>query len=239
MGARIQNTVDAAILLGFVERYENLEAEKKEIGEDEKVVLAEARVAGLDPKVLKHCVKVRKQKPADYHEARALADMYLSALGLVEPPLFRAANLIDVDILARGSVVEAMKRFVPEHGSITIDAGAGAPLRLTRGLDGEVTVEDVVPDRDERGGPEPASGEASRGRGSRKARREAALPPQMSIPRWRKRSAFRPPATMCRSFSIHFHSATRAGRGGTSAGARARAMTGWGRNEQAAPQGRS
>ncbi|CAN2532564.1 hypothetical+protein [Methylocapsa aurea] len=177
MGARIQNTVDAAILLGFVERYENLEAEKKEIGEDEKVVLAEARVAGLDPKVLKHCVKVRKQKPADYHEARALADMYLSALGLVEPPLFRAANLIDVDILARGSVVEAMKRFVPEHGSITIDAGAGAPLRLTRGLDGEVTVEDVVPDRDERGGPEPASGEASRGRGSRKARREAALPP--------------------------------------------------------------
>ena len=147
---------------GYVERYERLEAEKKDITEEQKLVMAEAKAAGFDTKILKHCIKVRTKKPADYHEAQALADMYLSALSMVvEPPLFRAANRIGVDIAARESVIEALKNFVPENGSIVIEAG-GAPVRLTRDKDGTVTAQDVV----ERPAP-PASSPASAGRRNR------------------------------------------------------------------------
>jgi hypothetical protein len=48
-----------------------------------------------------------------------------------------------VDITARESVIEAMKKFVPANGSITVEAG-GAPVRLTRDKDGNITVTEVV-----------------------------------------------------------------------------------------------
>ncbi len=139
-----KNSVSGEQIRSYVERYERLEVEKKEIGDEQKAVMAEAKAAGFDTKTLRHCIKVRTKKPADYHEAQALADMYLSALGMVtEPPLFRAANRIGVDIAAKESVIEALKNFVPENGSIVIEAG-GAPVRLTRDKDGTVTAQDVV-----------------------------------------------------------------------------------------------
>jgi uncharacterized protein (UPF0335 family) len=139
-----KNSVSGEQIRSYVERYERLEVEKKDISEDQKLVMAEAKAAGFDTKILRHCIKVRTKKPADYHEAQALADMYLSALGMVtEPPLFRAANRIGVDIAARESVIEALKNFVPENGSIVIEAG-GAPVRLTRDKDGTVTSQEVV-----------------------------------------------------------------------------------------------
>lgn len=140
----LQNTISGEQLRSFVERYEHLQDEKKQISEDQKLVLAEAASTGFDTKIIRHCVKVRAMKPSDYQEAQALADMYLSALGMnIEPPLFHAANLINVDIAAKESVVDALKRFVPENGSIEITAG-GAPIRLTRDKDGNVSVTDVV-----------------------------------------------------------------------------------------------
>lgn len=149
-----KNSVSGEQIRSYVERYERLEVEKKEIGDEQKAVMAEAKAAGFDTKILRHCIKVRTKKPADYHEAQALADMYLSALGMVtEPPLFRAANRIGVDIAAKESVIEALKNFVPENGSIIIEAG-GAPVRLTRDKDGTVTAQDVI----ER--PAPAAGSA-------------------------------------------------------------------------------
>jgi len=156
-----KNSVSGEQIRSYVERYERLEVEKKEISEDQKLVMVEAKAAGFDTKILRHCIKVRTRKPADYHEAQALADMYLSALGMVtEPPLFRAANRIGVDIAARESVIEALKNFVPENGSIVIEAG-GAPVRLTRDKDGAVTSQEVV----ER--PAPTSGVAASGRRNR------------------------------------------------------------------------
>lgn len=139
-----RNSVSAEQIRSYVERYERLDAERKDLADDQKAIMAEAKAAGFDTKILKHCVKVRAMKPADYQEAQSLADIYLSALGMiVEPPLFRAANRIGVDIAAKESVIEALKSYVPENGSIVIDAG-GVPVRLTRDKDGNVSVQDIV-----------------------------------------------------------------------------------------------
>jgi uncharacterized protein (UPF0335 family) len=143
-GPATKNSVSAEQIRSFVERYERLEAEKREISDEQKAVLAEAKAAGFDTKILRHCIKVRTQKPADYQEAAALTDMYLSALGMVvELPLFRAANRIGVDTAAKESVIEALKNFVPDNGSIVVEAG-GVPIRLTRDKDGNVAVQSVV-----------------------------------------------------------------------------------------------
>ena len=156
-----KNSVSGEQLRRYVERYERLIEDKKQLGEDQKLVMQQAKSEGFDTAIIKHCVKVRAKKPADYHEEQALADMYLSALGMnIEPPLFRAANRIGVDITAKESVVEALKNFVPENGSIVIEAG-GVPIRLTRDKDGKVSARDVVEkEKPARGGLEPEAAPA-------------------------------------------------------------------------------
>ena len=59
---------------------------------------------------------------------------------------------MSVDITARESVIEAMKKFVPAGGSIVIEAG-GAPVRLVRDADGNVSVTEVIEKPVERGEP--------------------------------------------------------------------------------------
>lgn len=138
------NGVSGERLRSFIERIEHIRADKKDLAEDEKVVMAELKADGFDPAIVRHVVKIRAAKPADVQEAQILADMYLSALGMApEPPLFRAANLMAVDTAAKESVIEALKKFVPDNGSIVVEAG-GVPMRLTRDKDGVVSVADVI-----------------------------------------------------------------------------------------------
>lgn len=74
--------VTAAELRAFVERYERLEAEKKDIAETQKEVMAEAKARGYDTKVLRKVIAERKKTPDERAEEQAVLDMYLQALGL-------------------------------------------------------------------------------------------------------------------------------------------------------------
>ena len=74
--------VAAGELRAFVERFERLEAEKQEIADHQKDVMAEAKARGYDTKVLRKIVALRKQDPADRQEEEAVFDMYREALGL-------------------------------------------------------------------------------------------------------------------------------------------------------------
>lgn len=140
----MKNTVSGEQLRAYVERVERIRDEKKSLGDDEKAIMAEAKSAGFVPKIISHCIKIRAAKPSDVQEAEALRDMYLSALGMLpEPPLFRSIGLMSIDIAAKEQVVEALKKFVPENGSIVIEAG-GTPIRLTRDKEGNVSQSDVV-----------------------------------------------------------------------------------------------
>ena len=74
--------VAAGELRAFVERFERLEAEKQEIVDHQKEVMAEAKARGYDTKVLRKIVALRRQDPADRQEEEAVFDMYREALGL-------------------------------------------------------------------------------------------------------------------------------------------------------------
>lgn len=139
-----RNTIAGELLRGFVDRVENINGQIKQLQQDKGVVLAEAKAANLVPAGITYIVKKRKMKPSERAEAEALEDMYLHAMGMAaDNPLFRAVGLMKVDITSREAVIEAMKRFVPANGSIVIDAG-GAPVRLTRDADGNVSVIEVI-----------------------------------------------------------------------------------------------
>lgn len=76
-------SVTADELRQFIERAEQLEAEKKEIGEQEKELFAEAKGRGYDTKVMRKIIALRKRKPDEIAEEEAVLDMYKAALGLV------------------------------------------------------------------------------------------------------------------------------------------------------------
>ncbi|MDW4496841.1 DUF2312 domain-containing protein [Sulfitobacter sp. D35] len=66
----------------FVERIERLDAEKKDIAEQQKEVMAEAKARGYDTKVLRKVIALRKREPDDIAEEEAVLEMYKQALGM-------------------------------------------------------------------------------------------------------------------------------------------------------------
>ncbi len=69
-------------LKAFVERYERLEAERKDIAEHQKEVMAEAKSRGYDTKVLRKVIGLRKRDPQDVSEEEAVLELYKEALGM-------------------------------------------------------------------------------------------------------------------------------------------------------------
>mgnify|MGYP001800375702 CR=1 FL=1 len=74
--------VTADELRQFIERYERKEAEKKDIADQQKEVLAEAKGRGYDTKVMRKLVAMRKRDSADIAEEEAVLDLYKQALGM-------------------------------------------------------------------------------------------------------------------------------------------------------------
>ena len=69
-------------LRAFIERYEQLEIEKKTISDAMKEVMAEAKGRGYDVKVLRKVIAIRKRDKDDLAEEEAILEMYKSALGM-------------------------------------------------------------------------------------------------------------------------------------------------------------
>lgn len=66
----------------FIERFERLEAEKRDLAEAQKEVMAEAKGRGFDTKALKRVIQLRKMKPDERAEFDAVVEMYTAALGM-------------------------------------------------------------------------------------------------------------------------------------------------------------
>jgi len=75
--------VTADELRQFIERFERLDAEKKDIAEQQKEVMAEAKSRGYDTKVLRKVISLRKRDKDDIAEEEAVLEMYKEALGMV------------------------------------------------------------------------------------------------------------------------------------------------------------
>ncbi|WP_322890015.1 MULTISPECIES: DUF2312 domain-containing protein [unclassified Yoonia] len=75
-------SVAAEELRQFIERFERLEAEKKDITDGQKEVMAEAKGRGYDTKVLRKIIAIRKRDANDLAEEQAVMDLYMTALGM-------------------------------------------------------------------------------------------------------------------------------------------------------------
>ena len=66
----------------FIERMERLDAEKKDLIEQQKEVMSEAKGRGYDTGVIRKLIGMRKRDQADIAEEEAILDMYKQALGM-------------------------------------------------------------------------------------------------------------------------------------------------------------
>jgi uncharacterized protein (UPF0335 family) len=74
--------VTAEELRQFIERFEQLEAEGKDIDDQQKELMAEAKGRGYDTKVMRKLIAIRKRKPDDLAEEEMILEVYKAALGM-------------------------------------------------------------------------------------------------------------------------------------------------------------
>ena len=74
--------VTADELRQFIERYEELDAEKKGVTENQKELMQEAKGRGYDTKVMKKIIALRKRSADAIAEEEAVTEMYKAALGM-------------------------------------------------------------------------------------------------------------------------------------------------------------
>jgi len=74
--------VAADELRSFIERIERLDAEKKDIADQQKEVMAEAKSRGYDTKIMRKLVTLRKKDPQEISEEEAVMELYREALGM-------------------------------------------------------------------------------------------------------------------------------------------------------------
>lgn len=77
------NSIDSPQLRAFIERIERLEEEKRAIADDIKDIYAEAKGTGLDAKIIRKIVSLRRQDVRKRKEEEEILDVYMSALGMV------------------------------------------------------------------------------------------------------------------------------------------------------------
>tara|TARA_R110000782_G_scaffold158420_1_gene250535 strand:- start:72 stop:311 length:240 start_codon:yes stop_codon:yes gene_type:complete len=70
-----------AELRAFIERYERMAAEKQDIADDQKELMAEAKGRGYDTKVLRQIIARRKRDRDDLAEEQAILELYETAMG--------------------------------------------------------------------------------------------------------------------------------------------------------------
>ena len=75
--------VTADELRQFIERFERLESEKKDIADQQKEVMSEAKARGYDTKVMRKVISLRKRDKDDIAEEEAVLEMYKEALGMM------------------------------------------------------------------------------------------------------------------------------------------------------------
>ena len=78
----ITSSVSSAELRQFIEKVERLEDEKKELQDQIKEVLGEAKAQGFDPKIMRIILRMRKMKKEDLLEEQQMLDVYTNALGM-------------------------------------------------------------------------------------------------------------------------------------------------------------
>lgn len=76
--------VTAGELRQFIERWERLDIESRDLGDQKKEVMAEAKARGYDTTVIRKIIAIRKRDKNDVAEEEAVMQVYMEAMGLSE-----------------------------------------------------------------------------------------------------------------------------------------------------------
>lgn len=79
------NSLAVDVLKTTIARVEKLEEEKQGLSADIAEVYSEAKGNGLDPKIIKQIVKMRKMDESERAEQVAIMRLYCEALGITDP----------------------------------------------------------------------------------------------------------------------------------------------------------
>lgn len=74
--------VTTSELKSYVERFETLDNQKKEIQELQKDIMSEASSRGYDTRILRKLIVIRKKDPLIVSEEDAVLELYKEALGM-------------------------------------------------------------------------------------------------------------------------------------------------------------
>lgn len=75
-------SVTAGELRAFIERWERLETDRKDITASQAEVMKEAKARGYDVKVLRKIIALRKRDRDEIEEEQAVLALYAKALGM-------------------------------------------------------------------------------------------------------------------------------------------------------------
>ena len=71
---------NGAELRQFIESWESLDEEKRDIANDQKEIMAEARARGYDTRMIREVIRLRKMHADERAERDAVLQMYLDAV---------------------------------------------------------------------------------------------------------------------------------------------------------------
>lgn len=77
----MSGTTDGAELRQIIEQIEAVDAEKRDLAEHRKDVMAEAKARGYDTRVIAEVIRLRKMEADERAERDAVLQMYLDAVG--------------------------------------------------------------------------------------------------------------------------------------------------------------
>jgi len=86
------NSLAGEELLQFIERWEQLNLEKREIAMDQNEVMAKAKGRGYDTKVIRKLIAERKRDAEDIAEEEAVLEMYREAIKMPTGPRNQPTN---------------------------------------------------------------------------------------------------------------------------------------------------
>lgn len=145
MAETLNRTEAREELKSYIERIERLVEEIKTLKDDQRVLFAEAKSRGFDPKAMRRIIKRRQKDPNEIAEDETIDGTYMHAIGMqAESPLHVQVARLVRDGMSRDEVIEAFQLLIPRNGEIIASVG-GQPMRLWRTEDGKACAEDYVP----------------------------------------------------------------------------------------------
>lgn len=76
------NDVNKDQLLGYIDRIERMDEDKRAISEDIREIYVEVKSAGYDTKIVRKIVSLRRKSREERIEEETLLDLYMQSIGM-------------------------------------------------------------------------------------------------------------------------------------------------------------